>query len=149
MICLSTLDELKSQLTSLKIDYDNITKNFQIKKNALPLFYGSPDFDDLNALSIQENKLKSANVLAQGKIQAAITKLQNEQNLQAQSVRPEQTVSTTTEAIPQNIPQAIPEAQSARTTSTPVIAETIPVIKKPSMLPKVLLGGLVLTIISA
>ena len=78
---MSTLDELKSQLENLKLSYINITKDFQLKKSSLPLFYGSPDFDDLNALGMQENRLKQANVLAQGKIQQQITKLQNEQNV--------------------------------------------------------------------
>ena len=78
---MSTLDELKSQLENLKLSYINITKDFQLKKSSLPLFFGSPDFDDLNALGMQEVRLHQANVLAQGKIQQEITKLQNEQNV--------------------------------------------------------------------
>lgn len=66
-----------------------------------------------------------------------------------QSVRPAQTASTTQQAIPQTIPAAIPQSESTRTTSESVINETIPVIKKPSVLPKAILAGLVLTLISA
>ena len=126
----------------------NSLDDIERKKKALPLFYGSPDFDDLNALGMQANRIRQSVTLKIGQIQNEINKLQK-QNPVEQTVREAQTVSTTTETIPQNIPAAIPESQTVRTTSASIINETIPVIKKPSVLPKVLLGGLILTLISA
>ena len=100
----------------------------------------------INLGNAQQNVTTTSNELKKAR-EALYTAQEAERK--SQSNRLEITTSTTQETIPQNIPNPIPESQTARITSASIINETIPVIKKPSVLPKVLLGGLILTLISA
>ena len=82
-LTLSTISELQAQILTLQTNLQNSLDDIERKKKALPLFYGSPDFDDLNALGMQANRIRQSVTLKIGQIQSEINKMQLQSNIQA------------------------------------------------------------------